>query len=191
MPRDANPDDSPGHVCPWWKGYLLDNLLRPLLHPPKTFAPFVRPGSTVYDIGCGMGALTFMLADLVGPSGRVYGVDIQDKMLAPLRRRIAEKGLTGRVFALAVDPDDLFFPVPADFALCFWMVHEVPSRERFFAQLRAGLKPGGCALVAEPPFHVSPDVFEAELDAAQAAGFSVVARPAIRLSRSALLRGNG
>lgn len=176
------------HVCPWWKGYLLDNLLRRLLHPPRLFASFVRPGAVVHDIGSGMGALTFLLAELVGPAGRVHAVDVQEKMLAPLRRRIVDRGLADRVFARLVEPDRLELPEPADVAVCFWMIHEVPDQARFFDQLRVGLKPGGLVLAAEPAFHVASAAFAAELRTAEAAGFVVTERPAFRLSRAALLR---
>jgi ubiquinone/menaquinone biosynthesis C-methylase UbiE len=43
---------------------------------------FVRPGETVLDLGSGSGKICFILAQIVGPSGRVIGVDFNDEMLA-------------------------------------------------------------------------------------------------------------
>ena len=48
--------------------------------------PAVLEGATVLDLGCGSGRDTFMLSKLVGPSGRVIGVDMTDEQLAVARR---------------------------------------------------------------------------------------------------------
>jgi len=52
----------------------------------------------------------------------------------------------------------------------------------------AALKLGGLLLLAEPAGHVKPEKFQHELEAAQAAGFEVTDRPAIRRSLMAVLR---
>ncbi len=55
---------------------------------------YVRPGDTVLDLGSGGGKICYMAAQLVGPGGRVIGVDMNDDMLALARRyqgEIAEK----------------------------------------------------------------------------------------------------
>jgi ubiquinone/menaquinone biosynthesis C-methylase UbiE len=49
----------------------------------------LKPGETVLDIGCGPGYLTAQMAAAVGPSGRVYGIDISAPMLEIARRRCA------------------------------------------------------------------------------------------------------
>src|SRR5215216_2056640 len=41
----------------------------------------LNPGDTVADIGCGTGYFTWRLAEAVGPTGHVYGEDIQPEML--------------------------------------------------------------------------------------------------------------
>jgi len=41
-----------------------------------------RPGETVLDLGCGGGKGCFIAAQIVGPAGRVHGVDMNDEMLA-------------------------------------------------------------------------------------------------------------
>jgi ubiquinone/menaquinone biosynthesis C-methylase UbiE len=46
----------------------------------------VRPGETVLDLGCGAGKICFIAAQIVGPEGRVIGVDMNDDMLALARR---------------------------------------------------------------------------------------------------------
>lgn len=49
----------------------------------------IKPGMTVADIGCGTGASTFTLADLVGPKGSVIGIDFSANMLEIAREKNA------------------------------------------------------------------------------------------------------
>lgn len=55
------------------------------------------PGQAVLDLGCGAGKLTLPYARLVGPGGRVLGVDIAPDSLAALERAAQEEGLTNLV----------------------------------------------------------------------------------------------
>lgn len=52
--------------------------------------PYVRPGNTVLDLGSGAGKMCFILAQLVGPRGKVIGVDFTDEMLALARKHQPE-----------------------------------------------------------------------------------------------------
>lgn len=75
------------HVYPWWGSYFLDNPLRRLIHAPeKIIGPYVRPGMTVMDVGCGMGLFSMPMARIVGNQGRVIAVDLQQEMFDVLRR---------------------------------------------------------------------------------------------------------
>src|SRR5262245_59235248 len=98
----------PHRLCPWWAGYfLLLPLRRYYQNPAKLLGPHVREGMIVLEPGPGMGYFTLELARRVGPSGRVVAVDVQDRMLAALRRRAASAGLADRIEARAVPPGDL------------------------------------------------------------------------------------
>ena len=59
----------------------------------------------------------------------------------------------------------------ADFALAFWMAHEVDDLDRLFAEILAALKPGGLLLLVEPLAHVPQRRFEEIVAAAVSAGF--------------------
>src|ERR1051326_8269024 len=50
-------------------------------------------GSTVADIGAGVGYFTWRLAERAGPQGKVYANDIQPEMLERLKRNVAARGL--------------------------------------------------------------------------------------------------
>ena len=75
---------------------------------------------------------------------------------------------------------------PADAALAFWMVHEVPDVARFLGEVAAALKPGGRFLLVEPRGHVSARAFAATVDLAVAAGLRPTSTPHVRLSRTTM-----
>ncbi len=179
-------------VCPWWVGYLLVSPLRRLLHNPDTIlAGFVTPGMTVLEVGPAMGFFTLPLASLVGPSGRVVCVDVQERMLQALLKRARAAQLTDRLVtrvcgSASLGLDD--FTGGIDFALAFAVVHEMPDPPRFFADLAQLLRSDARCLVAEPRGHVAAPAFEATLATAWQAGLGLVARPAIRRCRAAVLQ---
>ena len=53
----------------------------------------VAPGEKVLEVGCGTGAATVPLAEAVGDTGEVVGIDISEPMLAAARERISQSGL--------------------------------------------------------------------------------------------------
>src|SRR5947209_3498104 len=53
----------------------------------------IKPGERVLEVGCGTGAATVPLAEAVGGTGEVVGIDISEPMLAGARERISQSGL--------------------------------------------------------------------------------------------------
>ena len=181
---------SSGHrgVCTWWIAYTFDNPVRRLIHKPqKVLGNYVKEGMTVMDLGCGMGHFSIGMAGLVGPTGKVIAVDLQQKMLDVLGNRARRVGLSDRIFAYLCQADDIGIEVSAEFILAFWMVHEVPDQKFFFKRLKAMLAVEGKILIAEPKMHVTAETFEGTLDIAQSCGLQCIERPDIRFSRTALL----
>jgi len=178
-------------VCPWWLGYFLASPVRRLFQDPaSTVRPYVRPGMTVLEPGPGMGFFTLALARQVGSKGKVVAVDVQPRMLAGLKRRSAKAGLLQRVDARLATKDSLGLNDlrgTIDFTLAMAVVHETPGPGWFFDQVAEAMKPGGVVLLAEPTGHVKEAEFEAELEAAIAAGFAIAGRPTMPHSRAALL----
>ena len=182
-----------GHrVCPWWLGYVLASPLRRLLQDPvAVIRPYVREGMTVLEPGPGMGFFTVELARQVGASGRVIAVDVQPRMIGGLKRRLARAGLLERTEARLASSDSLGLQdlhSKVDFTLAMAVVHEMPSSNRFFAEVAQAMKPGATLLLAEPSGHVKKDAFEAELQDAAAAGLELTDRPVIPRSQAALLK---
>lgn len=179
------------HVCPWWLAYTFDNPLRRFMHDPRQLlSDYVRPGMTVADLGCGMGYFSIGMAGLVGSRGHVLAVDLQPKMLEKAAGRAAAAGVGERISFLPCRADSLEIAEPLDFALAFWMAHETPDVGKFFAQVRAALKPAGVLLVAEPRMHVTAGEFAGEVELARSVGLLVRAEPLVRLSRAVVLALN-
>ncbi len=178
-------------ICPWWLCYSFDNPLRRIFHKPEPLlAPYLKPGMIAVDIGCGMGYFTLGLAKLAGSGGRVIAVDLQQRMLDALERRARRAGMADRIVLHRCRPDSLGVEGPVDFALAFWMAHEVSDKPRFFREIFALLKTGGRLLLVEPKFHVTLRSFERTLAVCREEGFRALEEPAIALSR-AVLMGKG
>ncbi|MBU0483028.1 MAG: class I SAM-dependent methyltransferase [Proteobacteria bacterium] len=177
------------HVCPWWLAYTFDNPLRRFLHrPAEIFDSHLQEGMTVLDLGCGMGYFSIAMAGIVGDSGQVISVDLQEKMLAILKKRAIKAGLANRIAPVQCTEENVGVTEKADFALAFWMVHETPSQKRFLSQVFALLKESGKMLIAEPRMHVTVTDFEKTLDLATRVGFKEISCPKVRWSRAVLLQ---
>jgi ubiquinone/menaquinone biosynthesis C-methylase UbiE len=176
-----------GNVCPWWLCPTFDNPLRRLIqNPDRILAGLVQPGQTALDLGCGMGYFSIPLARLVSPGGKVICVDLQEQMLAGVRRRAERAGVADRIRLHRVGTDRLGLTETTDFALAFWMLHEVPGQAAFLAEVRAWLKPGGRLLIVEPRIHVGSAAFERSVEVARSIGLAPIARPAVALSQTVL-----
>jgi 2-polyprenyl-3-methyl-5-hydroxy-6-metoxy-1,4-benzoquinol methylase len=175
-------------VCPWWLCCTFDNPVRKLFHDPYAIlAPYVHSGDSVIDIGCGMGYFTIPLAKLAGKEGHVTAIDIQEKMLAPLRKRAERYGVSETVTAHLGNSGSIGCHEKADFILLFWMFHEVPDQRALLIEVRDLLKPEGLVLFVEPIIHVPKKSFLQMTRIATEVGFTLKQGPQIRFSRSALL----
>lgn len=110
----------------------------------------VRQGATVADVGAGDGFFTSRLSRAVGPQGQVYAVDIDDKALELLRRRLQDEQVQN-VTVVKGAPDDPKLPERAlDAALIINSYHEMPQYQAMLAGLRRALKPDGRLVIVEP-----------------------------------------
>ena len=144
------------------------------------------------DIGCGPGFFTLPMAELVGPSGTVIGVDLQQEMLVRVKAKLAKvKERTGMAEVLLHQCSEVDLglddSVRADFVLAYYMVHETPDQNSFFQQVKKIVKPTGRILIVEPLFHVSKKQFSQTLGHAEQAGLAIVERPKRKGGFSALL----
>src|SRR5207248_8566425 len=82
---------SPGSLAPWLRRLVLEvhPEVRERFYGCGSPIPGALEGATVLDLGCGTGRDTYVLARLVGPSGRVVGVDMTAEQLAVAASHLA------------------------------------------------------------------------------------------------------
>jgi SAM-dependent methyltransferase len=102
----------------------------------------LRPGMAVADLGCGVGTVTALLADLVGPHGHVVGIDASAAQLAFARERFHARG-SNTTFVEASATDTGLPPASFDVVYCRFLLIHLPEPERALHEMRALLKPGG------------------------------------------------
>lgn len=177
------------HVCPHAFSGLLYNGVRRLLHKPQEMlAAYVHEADSVADIGCGPGYFSVALAEMVGSSGAVYAVDIQQCMLDTMLSNAKSRGVPEVITPVLASPTSINLEQPIDFALAFWMLHESRRPSALMEQIHACLKPGGVVLIAEPRIHVNNRLFSETREMARQLGLSELDVPKVRLSRSLLLQ---
>jgi ubiquinone/menaquinone biosynthesis C-methylase UbiE len=103
----------------------------------------IRKGSTVADIGAGVGYFTWRLAERVGPDGIVYGEDIQQRMLDQLLKNMDARRLTNVKPVLGTIDDPKLPKNSLDLVLLVDVYHEFSEPEKMLDRIREALKPGG------------------------------------------------
>ena len=102
----------------------------------------LEKGMSVLDVGCGWGDMALQIAEIVGPTGHVVGIDCVDAFLNEGRKDAAANGLTNVAFsrgdAEVALPENEFDYVVARFGTMFF-TNPVAALRR----MRLALKPGG------------------------------------------------
>jgi len=112
----------------------------------------VAPGARVLDLGCGPGLATASMLEIVGPAGRVDGLDRSAEFVAQARARC---GSAGRGDADVRQMNLVDEDVPTDMrgrydvAWCRWLAMFVPQPERVIAAASAALRVGGRLVMHE------------------------------------------
>jgi ubiquinone/menaquinone biosynthesis C-methylase UbiE len=109
----------------------------------------IRPGDRVADLGAGSGYFTLRLARAVGPEGKVYAVDVDEKMNEYLRERVAQAGLANVDVILGRFEDPLLPDGGVDLVLIVDTYHHLENRPAYFRDLRRDLAPGGRVAVID------------------------------------------
>ncbi|MCY4529666.1 MAG: class I SAM-dependent methyltransferase [Chloroflexi bacterium] len=123
------------------------------------------PEMTVVDYGCGPGLLTLLTAKTVGPTGKVYALDIHQGMVSLVESRAAEAGLTNVTALLNDGPKAPLPDCEADLILCTLVFHYREStneRQALATDLARLLKPCGRAMLVQwydrAPFEETHDL---------------------------------
>jgi len=155
----------------------------------------VPAGAACLDVGCGGGDVTFDLARLVGPRGRVVGVDIDTTKIDLARREAQERNLTNVQFATCDvtrwQPDEQF-----DVIYMRFLLTHLRDAAALLISLRSHLRAGGVMIIedvdfrghfAEPPSRALDRSIELYVQAARNRGGD----PFIGPKLPALLRATG
>jgi len=178
-----------GHVCPHRFAFMLDNWFRRLIQNPKRIVGgYIEKGDTVIDIGCGPGFFSIDMAKMVGADGKVIAVDMQEHMLAGVRRKAAKYGLFERMEFHQCQSNTIGLDRKADFILAYYMLHETPGPGKFLCETKSLLKNGAELLVVEPRMHVSQKMFDSMMKDAEKAGLEAIDFPKGKGGRSVLFR---
>jgi predicted methyltransferase len=148
----------------------------------------VRRGTTVADVGAGTGLFSMMLSTAVGPDGRVYAEEVQERFSRYIAERAAREG---RDNVVSVVGTEMGIGLPAasiDLAFLCDVYHHFDHPAEMLASVRAALRPGGELFLAdfkrEPGHspgwvleHVRADEDTVKREIGQA-GFTVIDTPA-------------
>jgi len=131
------------------KHYDITSLLYPVPGYPQRAqrlravrALGLRAGDSVIDIACGTGLNFPLIEDVIGPHGRIVGVDLTDAMLAQAQGRIATNGW-GNISLVQADAADFDFPTKVDAILSTYALSQVPECAEVIAHGAAALSGGG------------------------------------------------
>ncbi|HEX6817052.1 MAG TPA: methyltransferase domain-containing protein [Ktedonobacterales bacterium] len=105
----------------------------------------VQPGNTVLDVGSGVGQDVLTLARMVGPTGRVVGVDKSATMIEEARKSVAGDAANLPVEFLVADAETTLPFADATFDRCHSerVLQHVSDGQRVVAEMARVLRPGG------------------------------------------------
>ncbi len=123
----------------------------------KIIRPYIKDGQVVVDMGCGWGFYTFLLADLVGPEGKVYSVELSEKCIQSIQKKANQRGYHHiEVHASSAADVGFINDRSVDFIFANGLLCSMENdRPLAVKEMERILKPGGHAYIslgAQPPF---------------------------------------
>jgi arsenite methyltransferase len=109
----------------------------------------LEPGERVLDLGSGAGTDSLVAVQMVGPEGRVTGIDMTPEMLAKARAAAVELG-AGNVEFVQGEAESLPFADESfDVVISNGVIDLIPDKDAVFSELNRVLVPGGRLQIAD------------------------------------------
>jgi ubiquinone/menaquinone biosynthesis C-methylase UbiE len=128
--------------------YILHNIYGPAGRRILLQAG-LKPGMHVADFGCGVGAVTRMLGEIVGPSGSVTGIDASAEQIEQATEICLNSGLTNFAFRTT---DACATRLPAasfDLVYCRFLLLHLTDPAACLREMRRVLRPGGILVIED------------------------------------------
>lgn len=103
----------------------------------------LKPGMVVADIGAGSGVISFLLAEQLAPQGKVVAVDVQQKMLDRLKKRMEARKIKNIELVKGTQKSPKLKPASIDWVIMVDVYHEFEFPYEMFLEISKSLKPGG------------------------------------------------
>lgn len=108
-----------------------------------------EPGQVCLDLGSGRGTDVLRLAEIVGPTGHAYGIDVTEAMLEKARKTAAKLGVTNATF-LHSDLEKLALPDGAvDWVTSNCVLNHAGDKARVWREIARVMKKGGQFVVSD------------------------------------------
>jgi ubiquinone/menaquinone biosynthesis C-methylase UbiE len=131
----------------------------------------LQPGMHVLDVGCGSGRVTIPMAQQVGSTGSVLGIDIDAGKIQRAQQRLEETSITNVHFERAGAGEGKLPHDQFDRALLFAVLGEMADRKAALAEIFQALKSGGILCITEGFLDPHYQSQERVRSLAQAVGF--------------------
>lgn len=120
------------------------------LPPKETLLKMnLAEGDIMADIGCGIGYFTFPAAEIVGPKGKVYALDISSEMLSEVKQK-AERQNLPHVETVKTEEQNLKLTnEQVSYAFLCNVLHEISDLPGFLQEVLRIIKPGGKLAIIE------------------------------------------
>ena len=109
----------------------------------------LKGGEVIADLGAGSGYYSFRLAAKVGEKGRILAVEIQDEMIAELKKRIAKDKIANVETVKCTEKDPMLPEGGVDLVLMVDVYHELAFPYEVMTAIRKALKPEGRVVLVE------------------------------------------